>query len=103
MQDLGTLPGDTSSQAYKINLFGKVIGISGDTFNFEYPPGRSILAGRPFIWTRHTGMRDLNTLIRPGSGWVLNSVSDINIWGQIVGSGTLDGHSHGFLLTPTIL
>ncbi len=38
IQDLGTLPGDTSSQAYKINLFGQVIGISGDTFNWVYPP-----------------------------------------------------------------
>jgi hypothetical protein len=44
-------------------------------------------------------MQDLNTLI-PVSDWVLNSVSDINVWGQIVGSGTLNGETHGFLLTP---
>jgi probable HAF family extracellular repeat protein len=100
MQDLGTLPGDTSSQAYKINLFGQIIGVSGDTLNFVYPPGRGMLTGRPFVWTAQSGMRDLNTLIRQGSGWVLNSVSDINIWGQIVGSGTLNGQNHGFLLTP---
>ena len=100
MQDLGTLPGDTSSQAYRINLFGKVIGISGNTFNWVYPPGRPTLVGRPFVWTNKSGMQDLNTLIRPGSDWVLNSVSDINIWGQIVGSGSLNGQSHGFLLTP---
>jgi probable HAF family extracellular repeat protein len=101
IRDLGTLPGDSASQAYKINLFDQVIGISGGTFDWVYPPGRSILAGgRPFVWTNKSGMRDLNTLIRPGSGWVLNSVSDINIWGQIIGSGTLNGESHGFLLTP---
>lgn len=100
MQDLGTLPGDTSSQAYKINLFGQVIGISGDTLNWVYPPGRGMVTGRPFIWTSQSGMRDLNGLIRPGSGWVLNTATDINIWGQIVGSGTLNGESHGFLLTP---
>jgi probable HAF family extracellular repeat protein len=101
IQDLGTLSGDASSQAYRINLFGQVIGTSGGTLNYVYPPGRSILVGgRPFVWTNDRGMRDLNTLIRAGSGWVLNSVSDINIWGQIVGSGTLNGQSHGFLLTP---
>jgi hypothetical protein len=45
-------------------------------------------------------MQDLNTLIRSGSGWVLNSVSGINVWGQIVGSGTFNGETRGFLLTP---
>ena len=100
MRDLGTLPGDTLSAASRINFFGKVIGISGNTaalepFNYRYE-----VTGRPFIWSQHSGMQDLNALIRPGSGWVLNSVSDINYWGQIVGSGTLNGQPHGFLLTP---
>ena len=45
-------------------------------------------------------LQDLNTLISSTSGWVLNSATGINIWGQIVGSGTLNGQSHGFLLTP---
>jgi hypothetical protein len=45
-------------------------------------------------------MEDINARIRAGSGWVLNSVSGINFWGQIVGSGTFNGQSHGFLLTP---
>ena len=35
------------------------------------------------------------------SGWVLNSAVAINMWGQIVGSGTRNGHIHGFLLTPS--
>jgi uncharacterized membrane protein len=100
IRDLGTLPGDTSSQAYKINLFGQVIGISGDTFNWVYPPGRPTLVGRPFIWSNRNGIQDLNSLVLFDSGWVLNSVSDINVYGQIVGSGTLNGQSHGFLLTP---
>ena len=33
-------------------------------------------------------------------GWLLNSATDINVWGQIVGMGTLNGQPHGFLLTP---
>ncbi len=102
ISDLGTLPGDTSSAALKINPFGEVIGSSGNTLYFmsfgENFPFEVI--GRPFVWSERSGMQDLNTLIRGGSGWVLNSVSDINLWGQIVGSGTRNGQSHGFLLTP---
>ena len=45
-------------------------------------------------------MQDLNTLIPRNSGWILNSVSDINVWGQIVGTGTFKGNPRGFLLTP---
>jgi probable HAF family extracellular repeat protein len=106
VQDLGTLPGDTSSVASKLNLFGQVIGSSGSTvyfynrcFGVRYPSPFE-LTGRPFIWSKRNGMRDLNTLINSSSGWVLNSAADINVWGQIVGTGTLNGQPHGFLLTP---
>lgn len=102
MRDLGALPGDTSSAALKINLFGEVIGSSGNTlYAFDvgdYSPFSVI--GRPFIWTERRGMQDLNDLIPSNSGWVLNSVSDLNLWGQIVGEGTRNGQPHGFLLTP---
>jgi probable HAF family extracellular repeat protein len=110
ISDLGTLPGDTNSSASKINLFGLVIGSSGDTVvnstavlgghdsGFDIGPLEVI--GRPFIWSALNGMRDLNTLIHPNSGWVLNTAADINVWGQIVGSGTLNGQPRGFLLTP---
>jgi probable HAF family extracellular repeat protein len=109
IRDLGTLPGDALSDALKINFFGQVIGMSG---NIETPTlydafgvlrTSAGVIGRPFIWTERAGMRDLNTLISSHSGWVLNSVTDINIWGQIVGSGTWKGEVHGFLLTPRVL
>ena len=103
MTDLGTLPGDTFASASKINLFGQVIGSSGNAATpgcIEDPCG---VVGRPFLWTQRSGMRDLNTLIPPNSGWVLNTATDINIWGQIVGSGTHHGQVHGFLLTPRFL
>jgi probable HAF family extracellular repeat protein len=100
MSDLGTLPGDASSVALKINIFGLVIGSSGNTDCCEYGNSPFEVTGRPFIWSERTGMRDLNTLIPQNSGWVLNSVTDINIWGQIVGSGTRNGQPHGYLLTP---
>ena len=106
MRDLGTLPGDTYSSASKINFFGQVIGTSGNTaavdpvaYN-EFLDNRYEVIGRPFAWTQRSGMQDLNTLISAKSGWVLNSATGINFWGQIVGSGTLNGKPHGFLLTP---
>ncbi|MGA9389777.1 MAG: hypothetical protein WBV69_04950 [Candidatus Sulfotelmatobacter sp.] len=100
IRDLGTLPGDSLSVAVAINLFGEVIGASGNSAVWQGPTGSTVeVIGRPFIWSASNGMQDLNTLI-PVGGWVLNSVSDINVWGQIVGSGTLNGESHGFLLTP---
>ena len=100
MRDLGTLPGDTLSAASKINFFGQVIGISGNTVAFDDVDYRYEVIGRPFIWSESGGMQDLNNLISGSSGWVLNSATGINIWGQIVGSGILNGKAHGFLLTP---
>jgi probable HAF family extracellular repeat protein len=100
ISDLGTLPGDTFSTASNINFFGQVIGSSGNTATCDYGVSPFEVIGRPFIWTRRSGMQDLNTLISANSGWVLNSATGINIWGQIVGLGTLNGQSHGFLLTP---
>jgi probable HAF family extracellular repeat protein len=68
MQDLGTLPGDTVSVARKINLFGQVIGSSGNTLAWQDGPpeggGSVTVIGRPFIWSERSGMRDLNTLVR---------------------------------------
>lgn len=107
IRDLGTLPGDTFSIASRINLLGQVIGSSGNSLAFPYGLQASIegvpeVIGQPFVWAQRGGMQNLNALIRAGSGWVLNSASDINVWGQIVGSGSLNGQTHGFLLTPRL-
>src|SRR5205085_7300550 len=65
--------------------------------------GDSLLADQT---TRHaflyTGgvMRDLNSLIAPGSGWELESAASINNTGQIVGEGLMGGDELAFLLTP---
>jgi len=45
-------------------------------------------------------MQDLNNMIPAGTGWVLQAGAAINDAGQIAGSGTLNGKSHAFLLTP---
>jgi probable HAF family extracellular repeat protein len=105
--DLGTLSDDMFSSATKINFFGVVIGSSGITqfreVGGQISEGFPEVVGRPFIWSQSRGMRDLNTLISTSSGWVLSSATDINIWGQIVGSGTHNGQPRGFLLTPRTL
>lgn len=100
-RDLGTLPGDTSSVALRINFSGEVIGSSGTTI--EQDPIFSYafrIPGRPFVWTRQRGMKDLNELIDHRAGWKLTAVADLNSWGQIVGTGIREGKTHGYLLTP---
>ncbi len=52
------------------------------------------------IWMVSTGLLSLNTLIPQGIGWSLNEAHAINNHGQIVGTGIIDNHRHGFLLNP---
>jgi len=57
-----------------------------------------------FIWDAKNGMRDLNSLIPAGSGWVLAAAYAINNKGEIVGYGHKNGSSDysAFLLTPPL-
>jgi probable HAF family extracellular repeat protein len=87
--DLGTL-GGAFSTAYGINNSGQVVGES-------YISGGGQHA---FLYSGSGSMQDLNDLINPASGWTLNVARSINDLGQIVGSGTIGGRSHTFLLTP---
>jgi probable HAF family extracellular repeat protein len=101
ISDLGTLAADQSSAASAISFFGLVIGTSGSgLYQGQYEPPPFEVTGHPFIWSKRSGMLELNTLLPSNSGWVLTSVAGINFWGQIVGSGTLNGQPRGFLLTP---
>lgn len=53
-----------------------------------------------FVWIAGT-TTDLNTLLPAGcAGWTLNSAADVNDGGVIVGTGTLKGTAHGFMLLP---
>jgi probable HAF family extracellular repeat protein len=87
--DLGVLNMATSSIAYGINDLGQIVGsstlASGDTHAFFIPS----LSGM---------MIDLNTLLGPGSAWVLNTATGINDQGQITGTGLIDGHEHAYVL-----
>ncbi len=51
------------------------------------------------LW-RGSHVYDLNTLLPPRSGWVLNDATGISSNGYIAGSGTFHGKPHAFLLTP---
>jgi len=57
-------------------------------------------ADHAFLYANGT-MQDLNSLIAPDSGWVLQDADAINDVGQITGFGLINGQTHGFLLTPT--
>jgi probable HAF family extracellular repeat protein len=88
MHDLGTL-GGLYSHANGINASGYIVGAARTASDQHHAS----------LW--HSGvMYDLNDLLPVGSGWELISASAINDRGQIVGSGSINGETHAFLLTP---
>ena len=90
MQDLGTLPSGTWSNAYAINDLGQIVGDGDDS-------GRAETA----ILYSDGIMQDLNALIPSNSGWVLERGTGINDSGQICGYGiNPGGQTDAFLLTP---
>lgn len=91
IQNLGTLPGDATSEAHGINERRQVVGVSCDA-------GGNC---RAFIW--HNGvMKDLNTLVAPGYTGVLTTAQDINDRGEITGRAfdPATGARPAFLATP---
>ncbi|MCC6192346.1 MAG: DUF3466 family protein, partial [Anaerolineales bacterium] len=84
MQDLG----GTQSVAYDINNAGLIVGAVGQQ-----------AAQRAVLWENGL-IKDLNNLIPANSGWVLQEARAINNKGQIVGKGTFNGQTRGFLLKP---
>ncbi|QDV35243.1 HAF repeat-containing PEP-CTERM protein [Tautonia plasticadhaerens] len=87
-----TLFGGPGVNAMDLNNQGDVVGL------YERAADRSI-ERRAFLFRDDT-MLDLNDLIAPETGWTLNDAYAINDLGQVVGSGTIDGVSRAFLLTP---
>lgn len=92
-QDLGNLGGNYS-EALAISPDGsRIVGRA------TVPSGTGFLDYHAFLHA-DGAMVDLNELLAPGSGWVLERATGVNDRGQIVGSGTLGGQQRGFLLTP---
>ena len=129
MTDLGTLGGN-DSYASGINASGQVVGSStladGSTHSFISTNGvmtdlgtgsyafdindsgqvvgrLPIADGSQHAFINTNGvMMDLNTLMASTvSGLLLTNAQGINNSGQIVASGTMNGLTHAFLLTPT--
>jgi probable HAF family extracellular repeat protein len=85
MVDLGTL-GGRRREAHALNNRGQVVGWAETDTGVRHA----------FIWQAGV-MTDLNALLPNDSGWVLESASDINDAGQVVGTGLIAGRRQGFL------
>jgi hypothetical protein len=128
--NLQGLPGYAISEPVAINNSGWIIGTAGNTPG-DQPQGvlwkpdpqsgqytvpsalgftpvgindNNVVIGKPSLaWSEASGVVDLNSLLRAGSGWTLQSVTGINAQNDIVGTGNYtngpQGNSKGFLLT----
>ena len=78
-----------NSIANGINGLGMIVGSSylanGTQHGFVFSGGQMV---------------DLNSFVTPNSGWVLNQAFGIDNFGNVVGTGTLNGKVHAFLLDP---
>jgi uncharacterized membrane protein len=82
---MGTL-GTGAGIARSINNLGQAVGSS---------------SGLAFIWSRETGIVNLNDQIHPSLGITLIEATDISDIGSIVALGVdANGAQHTFLLTP---
>jgi probable HAF family extracellular repeat protein len=84
MIDLGTLPGDVSSEATAINNNGTVIGYS-----------KGAEGTRAFVWTQASGMQELGILPSGSSSRALG----INDADTVVGSWTTSTGDRAFVWT----
>jgi len=89
--DLGTVYGETCSQANSINSGGQIVGFaSADCFNEDH----AFLA-------ENGSIVDVNTLVVGGSGVTALNAFDINDRGEIAGYGVLpNGDPRAVLLVP---
>lgn len=76
---MGFLSNGFTAVAFDINNKGQAVG-------YGVLPDQK--TRRAFVWDATNGMRDLNTLIPPGSGWTLTEAHSINDHGEIAGYGT---------------
>ncbi len=90
MQDLGTLNGD-NAVAVAINDSGLVVGNLVNAYNVDLGA---------FVWSNGTLSQLSDLAGASGADWSGLTVAAVNDEGWIVGSGTLNGGTHGFLAVP---
>jgi probable HAF family extracellular repeat protein len=93
MTDLGALGGGHYSYANAINGKDQIVGgaFTDDLDNVEHA----------FLSDGVNPMVDLNSKVTSkASNWVLSEATRINDDGVVVGTGTLSGQKHGFMLVP---
>jgi probable HAF family extracellular repeat protein len=103
INDLGTLPGDSSSNAYFVNDRGEVVGTSEDRAHMLIGVGE-----HAFLWENGGPMIDLNSLIPASSSLQLTYAVAINDRGEIAGFGVPPGvppekyetEGHAYILVP---
>ncbi len=130
VQDLSSLLGSGYSVAAAVNNAGQITGVysggvflitagtlqdlgmskGGPTFGLGINAAGVVVGeAEPNDPTNHQSwavvsqggqMVDLNTLIDPAAGWQLFDATGINDAGQIVGTGSINGQTHAFVLTP---
>ncbi len=85
-------------RGYSFGLYTAAIDDAGQIVGTVFGPGNQQLA----FLTQGQQSWDLNTLIAPGSGFLLTSATGINDVGQIVGTSydIKDNTRHYYLLTP---
>jgi probable HAF family extracellular repeat protein len=101
--DLGTVPGDSCSNAYSVNSSGQVVGTSESRALCLIPTGE-----HAFLWQHGGPMIDLNTVIPPDAGLELTFAVAINDRGEIAGFGVPPGCAprdveacgHAYILVP---
>jgi probable HAF family extracellular repeat protein len=99
MIDLGTLPGDPSSEAFSVNDKDQVVGWSGPA-NEQPVVGSTPPAGSHAFLYQNGVMTNLNSLIPP-IGITLTMGIAINDQGQILATGVdANGNPEQVLLTP---
>jgi probable HAF family extracellular repeat protein len=89
LQNLGYLPNPERtfhfSGAADVNNHGIVVGASASYFNLDDDEESPSVT--PFIWSRRSGMQDLNTLIKHRNGWTIQRPFAINDRGDILATG----------------
>jgi hypothetical protein len=89
-----TMPeGFPYGEIYGINTSGEMVGIMWDS-------DQDGATEHAFVFDTRNGVRDLNNLIAPASGWVLTFARDINDMGLVVGYGELNGQKRGYVFSP---